>query len=44
MIIVSAPVQRIGFFKLGQGAWDFWDGILGLGLDNDKVIMLHLTH
>ena len=41
LIIVSAPVQRIGFggfFRLGQDfwvrTWDCWDGGLGLGLDN----------
>ena len=41
VIIVSAPVQRIGFWgfsdlvrTFGSGLGDCWNGRLGLGLDN----------
>ena len=44
VIIVSAPVQRIGFWgfsvlvrTFGSGLGNCWDGGLGLGLDNKKI-------
>ena len=43
VIIVSAPVQRIGFWgfsvlvrTFGSGLGDCWDGGLGLGLGLDN--------
>ena len=53
VIIVSAPVQRIGFWgfsvlvmTFGSGLGDCWDGGLGLGLgldnsDNDTSTPLY---
>ena len=45
VIIVSAPVQRIGFWgfsvlvrTFGSGLGDCWDGGLGLGLGLDKKV------
>ena len=47
VIIVSAPVQRIGFWgfsdlvrTFGSGLGDCWDGGLGLGLRLDNSITL----
>ena len=46
VIIVSAPVQRIGFWgfsvlvrTFGSGLGDCWDGGLGLGLGLDNITM-----
>ena len=46
VIIVSAPVQRIGFwgFSVLVRTWDYWDGGLGLGLGLDNLLSMLSIH